>query len=176
MTAKLSNLMAVALAATRSGTFLWDIGENSFTADADAAAFFGLPSDGAEQGWPIERLLEQVHPEDCARVARAFHDAIVDGNPYQDCYRVIQSDGSVHHLFSRGHCFRGSNGVPAEYAGVIFDMTLYDEEDLSQTIFDLCEAAQACARQSQYLSTSQFLDEVLMHLRSDSLARKGACH
>jgi PAS domain-containing protein len=176
MMAKLSNLMAVALAATRSGTFLWTIGNNSVSVDEDAADFFGFSPSSAAEGLPIERFLERVHPEDISRVAKSLHDAIVSGRPYQECYRVVVDDGSVHHLFARGHCFRGSDGVPAEYAGVIFDMTIYDDDDISQTIVNLCEAAQCFARQSQYISTGEFLDEVLVHLRSDSTIRKTASH
>ncbi len=176
MKAKLSNLMAVALAATRSGTFLWTIGTNVVSVDADAADFFGFSPDVASSGLPIEQFLERIHHDDLARVAKSLHDAIADGRPYQECYRVIQEDGSMHHLFARGHCFRGSDGVPAEYTGVIFDMTIYDDDDISQTIVNLCEAAQCFARESQYISTSHFLDEVLVHLRSDTTKGLRARH
>lgn len=176
MTVKLRELMSVALAATKSGTYLWNIPANAVLVDIDAAAFFGFSPGCAGSGLPIELFLERIHPADRARVARSLHEGIHVGKPHQEFYRVIHSDGSIHHLFARGQCFFGPDGVATDFAGVIFDMTLYDDEGLSLTIADLCDAAHACARQSEDIGTSQFLEEVSNHLHSDYVLRKRTRH
>ncbi|WFS24035.1 hypothetical protein [Rhizobium rhododendri] len=52
-------------------------------ASASVAQLFDLPADRVRRGLPIERFIEKVHAEDRGAVARAIHEEIISGSPYQ---------------------------------------------------------------------------------------------
>jgi PAS domain S-box-containing protein len=72
--------------------------------------------------WNTERFLSSVHPDDSARVRRGVGQAVQQRAPWQDEFRVVWPDGSVHWLNSR--CvFGGEPGEPGFIVGVVIDVT-----------------------------------------------------
>ncbi len=71
--------------------------------------------------WNTERFLQSIHPDDRARVRRSVEAALASRTPWQDEFRVIWPDGSVHWLSSRC-AFVGE--APGFIVGVVMDNTL----------------------------------------------------
>jgi PAS domain S-box-containing protein len=71
-------------------------------------------------GWTTERFIAAMHPDDRARMQRSIDQAVQQRLPWQEEFRVVWPDGSVHHLSSR--CvFLGD--APGFIVGVVMDIT-----------------------------------------------------
>ena len=71
-------------------------------------------------GWNTERFLASIHAEDQPRMRRAVQRTMTQRAPWQDDYRVVWPDGSVHWLASRGMFL---SGAPGFVVGVVIDIT-----------------------------------------------------
>lgn len=105
------------------GTWLWDIREDSVTADERFLSLFGIVDGSADATIPIERFFAAIHPDDLAAVRTAIEQAIATGDHYIQEYRVLQSDGTVHWITAQGRCSFDSDGRPIRFPGVAFDIT-----------------------------------------------------
>lgn len=101
-----------------AGIWTWSIDDDIFYADTAFARLFGIDPHEALLGLPIETYLSRIHPEDRPRVARAISDAVIDGLPYHDEYRVTDSRGAIRVVIAFGRCFRSRDGNPVQYAGI----------------------------------------------------------
>lgn len=63
-------------------------------------------------------FLSVLHPDDHDRVDRAFRYAILNGTTYEEEYRVVWPDGSVHWVYSKGHGYYDDSGDPVRYEGI----------------------------------------------------------
>lgn len=70
-----------------------------------------------------ERLLQQVHPEDRARLQAHLQGALAGENQYDIEYRVLGSDGRVRHLHSKAILYRDEANRPQRLLGVVQDVT-----------------------------------------------------
>jgi PAS domain S-box-containing protein len=102
-----------------AGIWTWSLDEDILYADTALAKLFGVNPSEALVGLPIEHYLARIHPQDRPRVARAISDAVIDGLPYHDEYRVTDSNGSIRVVIAFGRCFRNRAGNPVHYAGII---------------------------------------------------------
>ncbi|HEX6017194.1 MAG TPA: ATP-binding protein, partial [Burkholderiaceae bacterium] len=70
--------------------------------------------------WNTERFLSSIHADDQPRVRRTFERSLAQRTPWQEDFRVVWPDGSVHWLASR--CvFLGE--APGFVVGVVIDIT-----------------------------------------------------
>ena len=105
-----------------AGAFSWDMVANRVTSDAEVARLFGFSTEAMAIGVPIEQLIAQIHRNDRARVARAIHAAILNGNLYRERYRVT-ADGIIYHwVFSAGRCFGHTDGLPTLWTGFVCEV------------------------------------------------------
>jgi PAS domain S-box-containing protein len=75
------------------------------------------------QGDP-ERWFAMVHPDDQEHVREGARETWRTGDPWEDEYRIIATDGSVKWLADRGTCVeRHPSGKPLRLVGVISDVT-----------------------------------------------------
>ena len=111
-----------ALTAAEIGTWNWNLKKNRIYADPNLARLFGLSQEDAHGG-PVENYLAAIHPDDVAPVRAAIANSIEHGAAYQQYYRVIQKDGSVRHIHSRGKIRFDENGQAAWMPGVAIDVT-----------------------------------------------------
>lgn len=109
-------------ATKEAGIFTWVIGSDTVYCDDLAAALFGFDSVQARKGLPVSHYLERMHPDDLPRVAKAIHETMITNLPYQENYRVCLPDGSVRELSAYGSCFRGADGEPSHYAGILMQV------------------------------------------------------
>jgi PAS domain S-box-containing protein len=105
------------------GAWDWDIQANKVYADAAYAALHGLSPDFAQAGLPVQSFLPAVHPEDRQRIRDISLEAMRVGGDFSDEYRLIQTDGSIRWVYTRGSCYLDADGEPARNTGVVLDIT-----------------------------------------------------
>ncbi|HKV79257.1 MAG TPA: PAS domain S-box protein [Candidatus Sulfotelmatobacter sp.] len=114
--------LRLAQQAANVGTFEWNIktGVNRWTPELEQ--IYGLPPGGfagTQSAW--EQLL---HPEDRERAINAVKRALSEkGTGFEEQWRVIWGDGSVHWLLGRAWVLRDDAGVPDRLIGVNVDIT-----------------------------------------------------
>jgi len=101
----------------------WDIERAVVVGNDRLAEIYGLPEARSEAGAPLATFGERIHPADRGRVTQEFRAAIETREPFSSEYRLINSDGSVRWVFSRGRCYYDNAGVPLRMAGVSLDVT-----------------------------------------------------
>jgi PAS domain S-box-containing protein len=74
---------------------------------------------------------KHVHPEDRTRVLRRIAEVKATGEQYQDEFRVIHPDGSVHWLAGRGRVLRNKAGEATRLIGINFDITERKQRELN---------------------------------------------
>ena len=69
-------------------------------------------------------LLSLIHPEDRARVETAIHQAISEGVPYDEEYRIQHRKGHYIYLHSKGKLITDPHGKPIRIVGSANDVTM----------------------------------------------------
>ncbi|MGZ3361510.1 MAG: PAS domain-containing protein, partial [Xanthobacteraceae bacterium] len=95
--------MEMALEASRTGTFHWDIQDNRLTWDGALDRLFGLRPGEAVRS--LDQFIALVHPDDRAEVIRRCERCRDAGDDFEMEFRVVYPDGSVHWLYDRGRTF-----------------------------------------------------------------------
>ncbi len=125
----------------RLGNWDWNIRDNLITRTGYHEQLFGL-SPGAFAG-TYESFLECVHPEDRDPVQREIARCVASRQDYQQEYRVVWPDGSVHWIEGRARLCCDENGQPERMIGVVQDITARKLVEQHQARFQaLFEAAQ----------------------------------
>ncbi len=115
-------LMEVALAASATGTFRFDLTTREFDAfDDNLKRLFGF--DPATPVRTPADFLAAVHPDDAAAVTAAVERTIFQAVDFDLEYRVVHPDGSVHWLFDRAKVMRDANGAASYLVGACTDVT-----------------------------------------------------
>ena len=105
------------------GAWDWDIQADKVYADAGYAALHSLSPDYVEAGLPVHSFTPAVHPEDRERIRQISLAAMETGGDFADEYRLVQSDGSIRWVHTRGSCYLNAEGQPARNTGVVLDIT-----------------------------------------------------
>jgi len=64
-----------------------------------------------------------IHPDDTEMVENVVHDGVKKKSPYTIDYRIVHTNGSVHHVYERGQAVFDEHGEVAWLDGAIFDIT-----------------------------------------------------
>ena len=115
--------MEVALEASRTGTFHWNIQDNRLDWDGALDRLFGLRPGEAVRS--LDQFVALVHPDDRAEVIRRCERCRDAGDDFEMEFRVVYPDGSVHWLYDRGRTFLDSNGRAKTMTGACVDITDY---------------------------------------------------
>jgi PAS domain S-box-containing protein len=84
----------------------------------------------------VADVIERAHPDDRARLERAITQTR-NGNHYDIEYRVVQPNGAVRTVHSRGDVLTDESGRPRRSVGVVRDITEHKEaEYLMRQVFD----------------------------------------
>ena len=111
----------VALATESGGIGIWDwnIGTGDLYCDPQMYRLHGkTPETGADTLWR-----DHVHPEDHDRIIQALNDAIEGTRPYDDEFRLIWPDGSIHHLRGAARVTRDESGKATRVIGINWDIS-----------------------------------------------------
>ncbi len=105
------------------GAWEWDIKANKVYADARYAELHGIAPEFAEAGLPAQSYTPAVHPDDRQRIRDIALKAAQDGGDFTEEYRLVQADGSVRWVYTRGRAYLDPEGQPSRNTGVIIDIT-----------------------------------------------------
>jgi two-component system sensor histidine kinase/response regulator len=116
-----SERLQLATRAAGIGIWDWDVVNNVLVWDD---AMFGLYGHRRED-FPgtTEAWARCVHPEDRTRVIDDLAANVRGERPFDTDFRVIWSDGSVHHLKAAAQTFRDDAGRPVRMVGANYDIT-----------------------------------------------------
>jgi PAS domain S-box-containing protein len=119
-----SNLVE-AQRATQTGNFYWNFstGERVFSRE-----YFRILGYDAPDPVTFEMVLERVHPEDRARVARAREEVVRDGGNLDHEHRLLMPDGSVKFVHVVAHAGKNHKGH-LEFIGALVDITAIREAE-----------------------------------------------
>ncbi len=104
------------------GIWDWDIQQDSLVWDAWMKRLYGLPP-GEEVANYADWAALRLHPDDRAATEQALQDALAGGKPYEQEFRIVWEDGSVHYIRASGHVTRDSAGRPVRMTGANWDIT-----------------------------------------------------
>ncbi len=115
--------LEMALEASHTGTFHWDIQDNHLTWDDALDRLFGLRPGEAVRS--LDQFIALVHTDDRAEVIRRCERCRDTGDDFEMEFRVIYPDGSVHWLYDRGRTFLDPTGRAKTMTGACVDITTY---------------------------------------------------
>ena len=113
--------LQVALEASRTGTFRWDIRTDALWWDVALDRLFGLPPGEAVRS--LERFVSMVHPDDRAEVIERCARCRDHAEDFEMEFRVVHPDGSVRWLYDRGRTFTDPQGRARYMTGACVDTT-----------------------------------------------------
>ena len=113
--------LRAALHASRTGTFRWDIRTNALDWDENLDRLFGLAPGSTVRS--LDAFVAMVHPDDRGRVIAACERCARVGADFDEEFRVVWPDGSVHWLDDKGRTFPDSSGAPAYMTGACVEIT-----------------------------------------------------
>ncbi|MDP4025737.1 PAS domain-containing protein [Methylobacterium sp. NEAU 140] len=112
-----------ALAASKVGTWEYDIPADRFHMDAIMAPLYGLTLEEGELGVPISRIRTAIHPEDLPRHLARCAEMFRHGGLFIMEYRTRPWPGTEHWLMLRGSYEANARGQVVIGRGIAIDMT-----------------------------------------------------
>ncbi|MBX2998534.1 MAG: PAS domain S-box protein [Caldilineaceae bacterium] len=113
--------MRLAMATAQMGTWALDLEtfevRRSFTTDE----LFHLPADGSTR--KLDEYLARIHPEDLGRFQETIRQAIIEKRDHTVEYRIMQPDGTVRWVSSRGTVLVDAEGKAIRKVGALTDIT-----------------------------------------------------
>ncbi|MET3410130.1 PAS domain-containing protein [Methylobacterium sp. 1030] len=105
------------------GTWDWDIARGTMLYDVGAARLLTGNASLADQEMSGLDTIAAVHPADHAWLIEHVQEAVRAGGLMLAEYRVIDADGHVRWLLSRGRTYHDATGQPVRSRGIIIDIT-----------------------------------------------------
>ena len=121
--------LRLALEGSQTGTWDWNLLTGRVTWDDYMYPLFHRKKEDFEGTW--ESFMRFVHPDDRAKLARETRAALECGDSIDIDFRIVDPDGTVRHMASRGRAFYDANGKAVRMSGVSLDVTAskrYEEE------------------------------------------------
>jgi two-component system, NarL family, sensor histidine kinase UhpB len=113
--------LAMAVDATKTGIFDWNIASGKVTWSYHHAQLFGMRPE--EFGGKYEDFERCVHPDDRAQILAKVNGSIASREDYQNEFRIIWADGSEHWIEARGKVFTDEQGQPLRMMGTVVDIS-----------------------------------------------------
>lgn len=121
---KLANLkLEDALSAGLIGSWSWNVKTNSVVADKGLAHLFGITTDEATVGMPIETFISSIYEQDRDRVIAAIEHAVASENTFECEYRTYDTHEETRWVIARGRVERDEHGDATEFPGVMIDIS-----------------------------------------------------
>ncbi|MDB6148443.1 MAG: multi-sensor hybrid histidine kinase, partial [Spartobacteria bacterium] len=132
--------LRLALEGSQTGTWDWNILSGQVTWDDYMYPLFGREK--GEFDGTIASFIDLVHPDDRVQLEADTQLAVKERNNINVDFRIIDIDGTIRHMASRGRAFYDSRGRAVRMSGVSMDVTAMkrNEEDLNRAK-ELAEAA-----------------------------------
>lgn len=118
-----------ALCAAQMGAWDWDMMGDRMTWSEGTETLFGLMP-GALAG-SYDACLEYLHPDDRPSVIQALRRTIETGTNYDVEARLIDPNGAIRWVASKGALIRNSNGTAVRMTGTLMDITKRKQIELA---------------------------------------------
>jgi PAS domain S-box-containing protein len=124
--------LRLALEGSQTGTWDWNLITNRVTWDDYMYPLFSRTK--ADFDGTMDSVITVIHPDDRSMLKRALRQAAEEKRDLDIAFRVVDADGSVRHMASRGRVFLDSKGKAIRMTGVSMDVTRSKqiEEDLNK--------------------------------------------
>ncbi|MBD2770432.1 PAS domain S-box protein [Hymenobacter sp. BT664] len=113
--------LKLALEASETGVFTWDVRRNELRWDERSQAIFGRPFDPGSV--PAGGFTDGLHPDDRERVRAAVEQALAERTPLALDFRVVGPDAAVRYVSSAGRAVVDARSKMLVFAGVLRDVT-----------------------------------------------------
>jgi PAS domain S-box-containing protein len=113
--------LRLALEASRTGTWDWNMISGRITWDDYNSALFGLKP--GEFLGSYEHFLGMIHREDREAMEKTLNQALAEKKQFSFEFRVVWPAGSVHDMAAQGKAFYDAQGKPVRMTGVTQDIT-----------------------------------------------------
>lgn len=114
--------LKMALAASQTGIWDWDLKTSRFIWDDYTHHLFGMKP--GTFGRTYESFIRAIHPQDRVPIAHAVEGSLKTGKEFNVEFQVVWPDGSMHQLASRGKAiFDETTAKPIRMTGVCLDIT-----------------------------------------------------
>jgi len=97
------------------GIWEWDFSRDSMVWDEPMHTLFGMPP--GTFGGASEDFLNRVHPGDRAHLGNAMASIVESDKQFDEEFRIVWSDGTVHSVLMQGMLLRDSAGKPCGMSG-----------------------------------------------------------
>jgi signal transduction histidine kinase/ActR/RegA family two-component response regulator len=147
--ARLSRRLGLALDASKVGVWDYNIDSDTLVWDERMEELYGYAP--FTRGHSYADWRDRLHPDDLARAADEFREAIEVTGRYVSDYRLLLRGGEVRHIRAIGQVFREPDGS-AQIVGVNWDVTA-DVQRNAELEAKRREAEGASVAKSQFLAT-----------------------
>src|SRR5260370_534023 len=149
--------LRLALEGSRTGTWGWNLLINPATSDDYMYPLFARTKNQFDG--TIESVLPVVHPDERAKLKQAWGNAAKANQNLNIDFRVIDPDGAIRYMESRGRVFFDDAGRSVRMTGVSMDVTA--SKQIEEALSRAKEAAEAATKEKD-----QFLAIVSHELRT----------
>lgn len=119
--ARVEERLRLTLRSSGVAVWSWDIPANRIEADENCSIQFGFLIGQFPQ--TVEGFAACVHPDDRDRVQQEVAASVQRGAEYKTEFRIVQPQGAVRTLMTRGLVYRDESGRPLQLTGVTWDVT-----------------------------------------------------
>jgi PAS domain S-box-containing protein len=132
--------LRLALEGSQTGTWDMNLQTGRLFWDDYMFPLYGRRKD--EFDGTLEGAMRFVHPDDRSMLDEAIRRSLAERRDLDVGFRIVDADGTIRHMATRGRAFYDANGRPVRMTGVSMDVTATKktEEDLNAAK-ELAEAA-----------------------------------
>lgn len=163
--------LRMALAAAQMGMWEWNIVTGIAQCSPEYEELFGLIPGTYDSNY--KTLVNRLHPEDRERVIQGIQGCLETHQPYEEEFRVVWNDRTIHWLEVRGKAFYDETGKPLGMTGTAMNIdprketenSLRQEGEKQRILMDISHRIRASLNLPDILQTT--VDEVRQFLKCD---------
>ncbi|EAQ82221.1 PAS domain-containing protein [Blastopirellula marina] len=161
--------LKLALTPRDFGAFIWDLTTDLVTLNSSMFPAFGRPTDS--EVIHVREFFTAVHPDDRQRVREVLERVIASENAFEDEFRVVWPDGSIHYLSDRAVVQRDATGRAVLMCGVCWDVTPLEQArgELENKVVEKSVELEAISARWQAISDCS--PDFIMTLDRDGVTR-----
>ncbi len=167
----------LAMQASNTGTWSWDIANNQTQWSEETEALFGLEKGQFDGRYETYRQL--IHPDDLDYLEKNIEQALKLNKAYFVEHRIIRSNGEQRWLAGFGEVFRDKTGQPVSMFGTVRDITLQKqaEQELLQqekkyrSLFEMASDGIMLLREGYIVDCNTRLLEMYGYTREELLGK-----
>ncbi len=112
--------LRLALRAGQMGIYDWDLVNDAIVWSEEHAHLFGMQPGDFDGRY--QTFARRVHPDDLPQIDRAVETARIDRQLFQEEFRIVWPDGTLHWVAGQGRFFYDGNGRALRMTGVVRDI------------------------------------------------------